>query len=65
MLSVQRFLAKKTLAQLQEEFSIKVRYHEKYPNLVSMSYDQIRSPMHRSIVQECLSLIRKARKLLG
>lgn len=57
MLELQRFLAKKSLAQLQEEFSIKVRYHEKYPSLVSLTYDQIKSPMHRSIVQECRGLI--------
>lgn len=57
MLELQRFLAKKSLTQLQEEFSIKVRYHEKYPNLVSLAYDQTKSPMHRSIVQECRGLI--------
>jgi RNA ligase len=57
MLGVQRFLAKKSLAQLQEEFSIKVRYHEKYPNLVSLAYDQLKSPMSRPIVQECRGLV--------
>jgi hypothetical protein len=57
MLELQRFLAKKSLAQLQEEFSIKVRYHEKYSNLVSLSYNQLLSPLHRSIVQECRGLI--------
>lgn len=56
-MEVQRYLNKKTLTQLQEEFSIKVRYHEKYPNLVSLSYNAISSPMHRSIVQECRGLV--------
>lgn len=57
MLEVQKYLAKKTLENLQSEFGIKVKQHQNYPNLVALAYDQIRSPMHRSIVQECRGLV--------
>ena len=57
MLEVQRYLAKKSIIDLQREFSIKVKPHQKYPNLVALAYDQIKSPMHRSIVQECRGLV--------
>lgn len=57
MLEVQKFLAKKTLEDLEKEFSIKIRHHSKYHSLVSLSYNAISSPMHRSIVQECRGLV--------
>jgi len=57
MLEVQRYLAKKSIIDLQREFSIKVKPHQKYLNLVALAYDQIKSPMHRSIVQECRGLV--------
>lgn len=57
MLEIQRYLAKKTLNQLKEEFKIKIRPHKKHPNLISLSYDQIKSPLHRTICQECRGLV--------
>lgn len=57
MLEVQRFLNKKSLQQLQEEFLIKLSYHNRYPNLVSLGYDNFKSPLHRTIVQECRGLV--------
>ena len=57
MLEVQRFLSKKSLEDLESEFSIKAKRHCKYPNLVGLKYSQLKSPMHRTIVQECRGLV--------
>jgi hypothetical protein len=56
-LEIQKYLDKKPLTQLQSEFGIKVKPHQKYPNLVALAYDQIKSPLHRSIVQECRGIV--------
>jgi len=56
MLEVQKYLQTNTLADLQEEFGIKVR---EYPDRAVLNYCQINSAPHRftPIVRECRSLI--------
>ena len=45
------------LTTLVERFGITVKPHPRFPNLVFLKYNQIDSPMHESIVQECRGLI--------
>lgn len=56
-LKVQKYLSKNSLDDLSMEFGIKVKRHNKYPNIVLLKYDMIRSPMHNEIVRECRGLI--------
>lgn len=46
-----------TLKQLTDDFSIDVKYHGLYPNLVTLKYSMIDSPMSIPIVQECRGII--------
>lgn len=46
-----------TLADLTSRYGIEVRRHGTIPNLVQLKYNQIKSPMHEPIVQECRGLI--------
>lgn len=57
MLEIQRYLLRKTLVDLENELGIKHNRHSKYPNLVLLSYDQIKSPTYHSIVKECRGII--------
>lgn len=50
-------LAGGTLDQLKTNFGINHRRHRDHPNLISLKYDQIHSPMHEPLVQECRGLI--------
>lgn len=55
---VQNFLRNGgTVEQLQERFKVKVKAHGLYPNLLQFKYDQIESPMHEPIVQQCRGMI--------
>ena len=45
------------LSTLEKDYSIKVKRHGKYPNLVQLKYDQINSPMGNPLVQECRGLV--------
>lgn len=57
MLKVQEFLLSGgTLAQLEEQYSIKIREHS-FLGVVCLNYDQINSPLGEEIVQECRALI--------
>lgn len=57
-LDVQRFLRTgRTLGDLLALYAVKSRRHTKYPELVSLKYDQINSPMDKRIVQECRGII--------
>lgn len=57
-LSVQTFLRSGgTLADLTAKYSIAVRRHPEWPELVLLKYDQIASAMGESIVQDCRGLI--------
>ena len=58
MLKVQEYLlAGNTLQLLQEQYGIKHRFSHDFPELVSLKYDQIHSPMGEKICQECRGLI--------
>lgn len=57
MLEVQKYLIENSLEKLTEEFSIKVRRHIKYYNLVNLVYCQIESPTYHPIVKECRGII--------
>ena len=56
-LEVVKFLKNNQLSDLETRFSIHIKRHSKYPNLVLLKYDQIESPMGVSLVQECRGLI--------
>lgn len=45
------------LRQLSEQYSISVKRHPNYPELVMFKYDQINSPMGDPLVQECRGII--------
>lgn len=45
------------LRQLSERYSISVKRHPRYPELVMFKYDQINSPMADPLVQECRGII--------
>ena len=57
MLEIQKYLQNKTLVDLENELGIKHNRHSKYPNLVLLSYDQIKSPTYHPIVKECRGII--------
>ena len=57
MLKVQEFLANNTLVDLERAYAIKAKRGLKHPNLVSLKYSMIESPMHERIVQECRGII--------
>ena len=57
MLEVQKFLQSHTLEDLTEQYGIKVKRSEEYPELVLLKYSQLDSPMGERIVQECRGLI--------
>lgn len=57
-LRIQRVLREgMSLTQLNDKYGIISKRSEKHPNLYLFKYDQIRSPMSESIVQECRGLI--------
>lgn len=51
------FIRTNGLPALSERYAIKLRRHEKFPNLVHLKYSQCDSPMGERIVQECRGLI--------
>jgi hypothetical protein len=56
--AVQEFLRNGgTLEQLQERFSILVKRHGEFPNLVLLKYHSIDSPMNEEIAQDCRGII--------
>jgi hypothetical protein len=58
MLHVQKFLRDGgTLEELTKRYSISVKRHKSYPNLVLLKYDQIESPFGEEIVRECRGII--------
>lgn len=57
MLNVQQFLQTNTLDDLYEQYGVKAKWHSKYPELVLLKYDQIKSPKSHPIVRECRGLI--------
>lgn len=57
MLEIQKYLQNNTLEQLETELGIKHNRHSKYPNLVLLKYDQIKSPTYHPIVRECRGII--------
>lgn len=57
MLDVQKYLQTKTLDDLKNEYSISYSIDPEYPHLVSLNYDQIKSPKTHDIVRECRGLI--------
>lgn len=54
---VREYLKEHGLAKLAATFNIKVSRHEEFSNLVLLKYDQLLSPMHEIICQECRGLI--------
>lgn len=56
-LLTQQYLRENGLPAFIEQFKIKPRRHGRYQNLVHLKYNQIESPMHEPIVQECRGLI--------
>jgi hypothetical protein len=56
-LAVQNYLATHSLADLAAEFAIAFRRHPAFPPLVMLKYNQINSPMHEPIVQQCRGII--------
>lgn len=57
-LLVQKFLRNGgTLDTLNAQYGIKARRHTRHPELVSLKYSQIESPMGERVVQECRGLI--------
>jgi len=59
MLEVQRYLRSDdgSLEGLREEFGIRHNRHRTFPNLITLKYNQIDSPMGVRLVQECRGLI--------
>jgi T4 RnlA family RNA ligase len=57
MLEIQSYLSNNSLEQLETELGIKHNRHSKYPNLVLLKYDQIKSPTYHPVVQECRGII--------
>jgi hypothetical protein len=57
MLAIQQYLLNHTLEELSKEFSIKVKRHSKYNNLVHFSYNQLESDFSRREVQEARGLL--------
>lgn len=46
-----------TLEQLESKYAIKSRRHGTYPNLVSLKYHQVESPMGDPLVQQCRGIV--------
>jgi hypothetical protein len=46
-----------TLESLEKDLGIAIRRHQKYPNLVGLSYDQILSPLKHPVADECRGII--------
>ena len=57
MLAVQQHIKEHGLESLSEKFSIIIKRHSEYNNLVLLKYSQIDSPMGNPIVQECRGII--------
>lgn len=57
MLEVIEFLQAHGLDALGERYKIKTARHGQYPHLVLLKYNQITSPMHEIIVQQCRGII--------
>ena len=57
MLEVIEFLREHGLNALSERYKIKTARHGRYPHLVLLKYNQISSPMHELIVQQCRGII--------
>eukprot|EP01080_Neovahlkampfia_damariscottae_P010963 gene10963-3671_t len=56
-LDVVTYLKKNGEESLQKEYCITIKQHEKYPELISLSYDQLKSDFKSTIVQACRGLI--------
>src|SRR3990167_7965385 len=56
-LLVQDFLRSNSVQSLCDKYSILAKQHSKYPNLYLLKYDQIKSNMKDSLVQECRGII--------
>jgi len=56
-MKVLEYLKDHSLAELKEEFGIKVSQNELYPELYVLNYNQIESPKTHEIVRECRSLV--------
>jgi hypothetical protein len=61
-LSVVTYLKKNGIESLQKEYFINVKTHSKYPELISLSYDQLKSNFKAKEVQECRGLILNTNK---
>ena len=46
-----------SLDTLVSQYALKAMRHKKHPNLVSLKYDQINSPLDRLIVQQCRGVV--------
>lgn len=57
MLETQKFLQTNSLAKLTQQLGIKAKRHQRYPDLISLNYDQIDSPKTHPVVRECRGLI--------
>jgi hypothetical protein len=57
MLRIQEYLLSHTLVDLASAYGISARRSLGHPNLVMLSYNQIASPMHEPIVQQCRGII--------
>ena len=57
MIKTVEFLQNNSIEKLTELYDITAKPHSKYPNLFHLKYNQISSPMHLPIVQECRGLI--------
>src|SRR4051812_12696961 len=51
------FLHNFGLEELCARFAIRAKRHSVHPNLVQLKYNQVFSPMHEPVVQECRGLI--------
>lgn len=54
---VVKYLREKGLDSLIKEHTITAKSHKKYPQLVSLSYDQLKSDFKQVIVQQCRGII--------
>ena len=61
-LAVVTYLKQYGEESLQNEHSIAIKQHEKYPELISLSYDQLKSDFKQKCVQECRGLILNSKK---
>ena len=49
--------AGRTLEELADAYSLHLRFHAEHPHLVSIKYDQLKSPKSDPLVQQCRGLI--------